>query len=224
MAWTTRRTLNTALRDVRDQIAAMGNLVERASLDAVQAVIEDDHDLAHQIIEQDDRINELRYKIEEGCLDILRTHQPAKIQLRTVLAATHIATNLERMGDYAKEIACIRLQMGHDSLPSPAAKLPALASSVSNLLQQVLLAFAQDDVQSAQNIVDQVCLVNKKFRGLAESVTEKMSEKKTKHFEQGAYLLEIAHHLERTGERVINIAERILFVRTGALQEIDRDE
>ena len=224
VAWTTRRTLNTALRNVRGQIAGMGDLVERAILNAVEAVVGDDHDLARQIIEEDERINELRYTIEEECLDILRAHHPARIQLRTVLAATHIGTNLERMGDYAKQIARIRLQMGHDSLPSPVARIPALAQEVSTLLQQVLLAFAQDDVESASKIVDQVSLVNKKFQGLTESVTEKMSEKKTRQFEQGACLLEVVHHLERTGERVTNIAERIVFVRTGALEEVDRQE
>jgi phosphate transport system protein len=202
----------------------MGSLVEGAILGAVDAVVQDDHDLARQVIEEDERINALRYGVEEECLDILRTHHPASVQLRTILAATHIATNLERMGDYAKEIAQIRLQMGHEPLPSPATEIPGLAQEVTTLLQQVLLAFAQDDVQEAKQVADRASVVNKGFRGLTEGLTEKMTEKKTRRFERGARLLEIIHHLERTGERVTNIAERIVFVRTGALEEIDRED
>jgi putative Mg2+ transporter-C (MgtC) family protein len=224
VTWTTRRTLNTALRNVRGQIAAMGNLAERAILNAVEAVVEADHDLARQIIQGDERINDLRYRIEEECLEILRTHHPANIQLRTVLAATHIAANLERMGDYATEIAQVRLLMANDPLPSSAVEISDLARQITALLQEVLIAFAEDDVKATRRIVDQVSLVDGRFQSLTESITEKMSEKKARHLEQGAFLLEIIHHLERTGERVTGIAERIVFVRTGALREIDREE
>ena len=222
--WTTRRTLNTALRQVRNQIADMGNMVERAIIDAVRAVAKNDHDLASQIVEEDDQVNDLRYQIEDGCLDILRTYRPGQIQLRTVLAATHIAVNLERMGDYAKEIAKIRLELGHEPLLPSLDSISAMAQDVSSLLHQVLIAFAADDIEAAKWIADQVSAIDASYQEIVKSTTETMSEKKTKHFEQGASLLNIAQHLKRVGERVTNIAERIVFVRTGALEEIDREE
>jgi len=221
---TTRRTLNTALRQVRNQIADMGNMVERAITDAVRSVTERDRDLAIQIIEEDDQVNDLRYQIEEECLDILRTHRPGQIQLRSVLAATHIAINLERMGDYAKEIAKIRLELGNEPLSPSLDTISAMAQDVSSLLHQVLIAFAADDIEAAKWIADQVSTVDASYQEIVTATTEKMSEKKTKRFEQGASLLTIAHHLKRAGERVTNIAERIIFVRTGALEEIDREE
>ncbi len=224
VAWTTRRTLNTALRQVRGRIAAMGNLVERAIGDAVKAVTDKDLELARQVVVEDARINDLRYLVEEECLDILKTYHPAKIQLRTVLAATHIVTNLERMGDYAKQIAQIRLLMGTQSLPAPVTEIPVFAKQVCALRQQVLSAFAEDDIEAAKRIADQSSIVDKRYQSLTETVTERMSEKKTRHFERGTYLLNIAYYLKRAGERVTNIAERIVFVRTGALEEIDREE
>jgi phosphate transport system regulatory protein PhoU len=224
IALSTRHTLNTALRQVRRRIATMGDLVERALKGAIQAMIEDDHNLALQIVEEDERINDLRYGVEEECLDILRRHHPAKIQLRTVLAAAHIATNLERIGDYAKEIARIRLQIGHEALLEPMVKTPAMVEQVCDLLQQILIAFAKDDVKAAQRIREQVTILDRDYEDIVEAVTQKMSEKKTRHFERGAYLLNIAYYMRRAGERVINIAERIIFVRTGALAELDRDD
>jgi phosphate transport system regulatory protein PhoU len=219
----TRRTLNIALRRVRSRIAAMGQIVEQALKDATLAVTEDDHVLARQILANDEQVNELRYQIEEECLDILRSDRPAKIQLRTVLAATHIATNLERMGDYAKEIAQIRLQIGHAPLPVAADQIRSMAEQVCSLLEQVLAAYDQDDIETAQKIGQQASTIDRDYQDVVETVTTRMSERKNKRFEQGASLLNIAYHLKRAGERVTNIAERIVFVRTGTLIEIERD-
>ena len=141
----TRRTLNTALRQVRAQIQAMGQLVARAISSAVQAALQDDHILAYQVIDADEEVNQLRYQVEEACIDILRTHKPQTIQLRIVLAATSVATNLERIGDYAKEIAQIRLDLGHEPLVGPVAQLSAMADRDSELIREIVRAFADDD-------------------------------------------------------------------------------
>ena len=223
-ALSTRRTLNTALRQVRRQIALMGNLADRAINDSVRAVVEDDHDLAHRVIEGDEQINRLRYQVEEGCLEILRTHGPGKIQLRIVLAAVHVATNLERMGDYAKEIARIRRQMEHEPLLKPVSQIPVMADQVRDMLQRALAAFAEDDVEAANSIAKEIAIVDTTYDDIVETVTGMMSEKRSVHFERGTCLLDVVYHLKRAGERVINIAERIVFVRTGALEEIDREE
>ncbi len=220
----TRRTLRTALGRVRGYILAMGQMVESAIVASVRAVVVGDRDLAQQVIDQDDEINILRYRVEEECLAILRTHQPQKIQLRTVLAATHIATNLERMGDYAKEIARVRQQMGQDSLRLAADDLTAMADQACELLHQVLAAFDQDDVAAAEGITERVSVVDRRYEEIVEMITEKMTDKRTRRFERGANALNVAYHLKRTAERVTNIAERIIFVRTGALAELERQD
>jgi phosphate transport system protein len=221
---TTRRTLNTALRQVRNRILAMGNLVDQAIRDAIQAAVEDDHELAKRVIEEDDEINELRYKIEEECLEILRTHSPVKIEMRSVLAASQIATNLERMGDYAKEIAQLRVQKGDELLPSAQATVIDMTDLATRLLQEALAAFASNDVEAARRICNRTASINALHDVFVATVTETMTQKKTRRFDRGAALLTIAYDLKRIGERIVNIAERIVFVRTGALAEIDRPE
>jgi putative Mg2+ transporter-C (MgtC) family protein len=215
---TTRRTLRVTLHQVRGRIVAMGNLVEQAIADAVQAVVDDDHDLATRVVEADEQINELRFKI------VLRTQHPVKIEMRTVLAAGQVATNLERMGDYAKEIAQVRLRMGHEQFPVSLEPLTEMAERTTGLLEGALAAVIQDDVGAAQRIGEEVTGIDALHDEIVETVTERMTEKKTRHFERGASLLTIAYVLKRVGERTINIAERIVFVRTGALEEIDRPE
>jgi len=224
MVRSTQHTLHTSLSQVRDEILLMKNLADRALRTAIRAVVQDDHLLAQQVIEQDAEINSLRYQVEEACLEILREHSPKKLQLRTVLAATHVATNLERVGDYAKEIAQIRLQMGHESLLPLMDMIQDMGDQVRTLLGSVVDAFGDDDIAAAEKIVEQVAEVDQIYEQIVERVTSRMTDKKTKHFERGANLLTVAYHLKRTGERVTNIAERIIFVRTGALAELDRDD
>jgi phosphate transport system regulatory protein PhoU len=219
----TRRTLNVELRDVRDRITAMGQLSAQAIELAVHAFIEDDHALAQRIIDDDAAINHLRYTVEQECVEILRGYHPIKIELRTVLAATHIVTNLERIGDYGKEIAEVRLSMGHQRLLEPMDDLVEMTRQVCTLLQEVLVAFGQDDVPRAERVADQIALLDEQYASLVEHVTDRMTDKKTKHFERGAGPLTVAYHIKRAGERVTNIAERIVFVRTGALAELDRE-
>jgi phosphate transport system regulatory protein PhoU len=220
----TRRTLNTSLRRVRERIVAMGRLVTRAIQSSVQAAVQGDEELAQETVERDLDVDDLRYRIEEECLDILRAHRPRGPELRTVVAATHVATNLERIGDYAKEIALFSLQAEHEPLRAPLDKVPLMADQVCDLLQQVLTAFGEDDVAAAEQIIEEMTRFDQRYEEIVEAVTDKMSEKKTRHFERGAYLLNLVIHLKRAGERVANIAKRIVFVRTGALAEIDREE
>ena len=220
----TRRTLKKALRTVRQQIEAMQHLVTGALTTAVRAAVEDDHVLAAQVIEDDLDVNDLRYRIEETCLEILRTHHPQRIQLRTVLAANDVATNLERIGDYAKAIAQVRLRLGHDPLLGPLGDLSTMSGEASALVEQAIDAYLRDDVEGAHAVAARASEVDRLHTSIVDAVTEKMTDKKTKHFERGASTMTIAYHLKRAGERATNIAERIVFVRTGALAELDRED
>ncbi|MBN1640207.1 MAG: phosphate signaling complex protein PhoU [Anaerolineae bacterium] len=217
-----RRTLKRALRTVRQQLEAMEHMVTQALSWAVRAAVEDDHVLAAQVVEDDLDVNDLRYRIEEACLDILRTHHPQRIQLRTVLAANDVATNLERIGDYAKAIAQIRLRLEHEPLLGPLDELSVMAQQVCNLLHESVDAFLRDDVEAARAISERANEIDRLHTAIVDSITERMTDKKTKHFERGASTLTIAYHVKRAGERATNVAERIVFVRTGALAELDR--
>lgn len=219
-----RRTLNVSLFRVRVEIVEMGNLVGQAVRNAIRAVVQDNHVLARQIVEGDERVNQLRYQIEEDCLDILRTHHPGKTQLRTVLAANHIATDLERVGDYGKEIAQICLQMRQEPLLTPLLKTPPMADRVCDMLQRVLIAFSEDDVEAARGICAELQIVDKSYHEIVRTVTEMMGQDKSGRAERGTHLLNVAYYLKRVGERVTNIAERAVFVRTGTLAELAPEE
>ena len=140
-----------------------------------------------------------------------------------MLAATHIATGLERIGDYAREIAQIRLQVGDNALFGPTEILTSMASQTHDLLLQAVHAFARDDVSAAERIGREIMAVDRQYEEIVEAVTDRMTDKKTKHFERGATALNVAYQLKRAAERVTSIVERIIFVRTGALAELEEE-
>src|SRR5512145_1439545 len=109
---TTRVAFVTALQELRDDVLRMGSMVNTAIDDAVRALKESNLALAGQIIVEDEKINELRFEIEEHCVKLIARQQPMAGDLRTIITAMNIALELERMGDHAKGIAVIVQRMG----------------------------------------------------------------------------------------------------------------
>ena len=115
----TRGTLERELERTRSDILRMGSLVENAIERSVQALKTRDYDLAQQVVNDDDTINRLRYDIEEQCLALIATQQPAASDLRTTIAVTHIAVELERIADHAEGIAEIAKRIFDEPLLKP---------------------------------------------------------------------------------------------------------
>jgi phosphate transport system protein len=134
-----------------------------------------------------------------------------------------IVTELERMGDYAKGIARINLVMGEQPLLKPLIDIPRMAAKCRDMLHRALQAFVQRDVALAQAIpaddqeVD--ALYDQVYR---ELLTFMMADPRT--IDRATHLLWVAHNLERTADRVINICERVIFTVTGEMKELDTDE
>ncbi|RLC90574.1 MAG: phosphate transport system regulatory protein PhoU, partial [Chloroflexi bacterium] len=107
----TRETFDHELADLRDKILHLSEMVETAIHISIQALKEQNLDLARQVIAGDEQINARRYDLEEQCLKLIATQQPAAGDLRAIVAAIHIATELERMGDYASGIAELAIRL-----------------------------------------------------------------------------------------------------------------
>ena len=214
-----RQTFHHNIEALQDKILLMGSRVEGALADAVIALKKRDHKVCRQIIAHDQTINEARYELEGGTLMLIATQQPMARDLRTLAAVLEIASELERIGDYAKGIANISLMIGDDPLVKPLIDVPAMAEICVDMLHRALDAFVQDDDQAAEAIAkedDQIdALYNQVYR---ELMTYVIADPKT--IEQVSYLLWVAHNLERAADRVTNICERVIFTVTGELIDI----
>ena len=220
MATNPKGTFHRELEKLQDQVLILGSLVGDALVSSVTFLKKRDLAGSKRLIERDQMINEKRFDIEEQTLALIALHQPVARDLRTLGAILEVATELERIGDYAKGIGKINLLIGEDPLIKPLVDLPLMADKAYAMLQHALQAFVSRDLDAARAVPaedDEVDgLYNQVYR---ELITYILSEPSS--IEQANYLLWAAHNLERAADRVSNICERTVFTATGEMSELD---
>jgi phosphate transport system protein len=218
-----REVFDRELERLQDELLALGLMVERAIVDSVEILKQRDQQGAQQLIAADRALNKMRFTIEFDTLVLIATQQPMAVDLRTLAAVLEIAGELERMGDYAKGIAKITLKMGEEPFIKPLVDIPRMAEKARDMLHQALEAFVQRNVDLARSIPSQDdemdALYNQVYR---ELMTYVIADPKL--IERASYLIWVAHNLERTADRVLNICERVIFTVTGDLLELDKGE
>jgi len=198
-------------------------MVEEAIQGAVSSLKAKDVESARQIYDADRQINKKQFEIEESVIVLIATQQPMARDLRLLAAILEVTTELERMGDYAKGIARITVKIGEEPFIKPLIDVPRMAEVCVDLLHRALTALVEKDAEAARaipkedDIVDQ--LYNQIYR---ELMTFMLADPST--IDQANHLLWVAHNLERVADRVTNICERIVFVVTGEMMEMDRTD
>jgi len=208
------------LHRLQDEVLELGAMAERAITESVQVLKERDVTHARAIIEADRHINEKRYAIENEALTLIATQQPMAGDLRTLAAILEIASELERMADYAKGIANIAVMIAAEPLVKPLMDVPRMAAKACDMLHRSLEAFIRQDVEAARAIPKEDTEVDRLYEQIyRELVTYIMADPRV--IEQANKLTWVAHNLERVADRVGNICERIVFSITGHGEELD---
>ena len=214
-----RKTFETEIKQVKDDVLMLGSMVEQSIIGSVEALKKRDLKAAQKILEGDRAINKKRFAIETELMILIATQQPMAHDLRLLASTLEIVSELERMGDYAKGIANINIRMGDEELLKPLIDIPRMAEKGVDMLHRSLTAFVNEDIETARkipvedDIVD--ALYNQVYR---ELMTFIIADPKT--IERANWLLWVAHNLERFADRVTNICERTVFIATGELTEI----
>jgi len=216
----TRETLTRQIHQLQDEILLLGSMVEQAMLTAVDALKRRDGVVAKKIYSDDRLINEKRFAIENAVLITIATQQPMARDLRFIAAVLVIAIELERMGDYARGIAEIVVRMGYQPPVKPLIDLPHMAEMARAMLRDALDAYVQRDVAAAKALPARDDAVD----ALNDRIYHELIDIMIRHPDtvaRATYLLWITHNIERMADRVTNIAERIVFMVTGELVEMD---
>ena len=215
-----RETFERELRRLQDEMLLLASMVDRAIGDSVDALRRLDGQAARQVVEGDGAINAKRYLIEDSAITTIATQQPMARDLRTILAVLHITIELERMGDYASGIAKIVLMHGDDELLKPLIDIPRMADLDRSMLRRSIDAFVNRDVELARRVGmeddDIDAIQDQVYR---ELLTYVMQDPRT--INRATWLIWVAHNLERIADRVTNICERVVFLVTGQIQEIN---
>jgi len=213
-----RGVLQSELEEIFDDLTQMGGLVERAIIQSVEALSDQDVELAQQIIDQDEQVNRLRFDIEDRCFTVLATQQPVARDLRAIVTALNIITDLERMGDYAKGIGQLVIRMQGEDLFLSLDRMPDMAEMVRSMVHAALEAFVEQDINRARQLFEMEDQVDHMYREIFEAAIRDMISG-AHSVRRGMHLLFAAHNLERIGDRVTNICERIIFMSTGVMEE-----
>jgi len=208
------------LEALHAELRSLGQLVVAAIGWSLDALNRQDATVARRVIDDDRAIDRAQYTLEEHAIAVIATQQPVAGDLRQLIATIETAAELERIADYAKSIAKVVIRSaGQESIELPAG-IPQMAERAFEMLNQALEAFIRQDGDAARQLGaadDQVDALNQQVH--AELIDRLQRESAS--VDQLAHLLTVTHNLERIADRTTNIAERVVFMVSGAQIELN---
>ena len=216
----TREAYHKALKEVQDELGAMASLVAAAIKNSIEALKERDIEASKLVVRNDVHINKKRFDIEEKCIRLIATQQPMAVDLRTLAAIINVITDLERIGDHAEGIAKISIAIGNEPLVKPLVDMPVMADKALSMLTRCMQAFMDRNAEAAKKICDEDDEVDALYDTIYNDLVLLMIEN-PKMIKDATYLIWAAHNIERMADRVTNIAERVVYMVTGKMEEMN---
>ncbi|OGQ53109.1 MAG: phosphate transport system regulatory protein PhoU [Deltaproteobacteria bacterium RIFCSPLOWO2_02_FULL_53_8] len=216
----TREAYHKQLKDVQDDLSRLAEMVAIALKDSMDALGKRDIEASSRIIKNDVFVNNRRFEIEERCIYLIATQQPMAVDLRTLAAIINVVTDLERIGDHAEGIARISISIGDKPLVKPLVDMPVMAAKAMSMLTRCMQAFIERDAETAKMICDEDDEVDALYDAIYDELIHLMIEN-PQMIKEATYLIWAAHNIERIADRVTNIAERVVYMVTGKMQEMN---
>jgi phosphate transport system protein len=217
----TVKAFDNDIGELRGLISQMGGLAEEAIDKAMQALQRNDLALAEQVRVADKQIDVIEAEVERLAVRIIALRAPMAVDLREVVAALKIAGVVERIGDYAKNIAKRVPMIESEHRIEPISILPAMGRMASEMVHDVLDAFAARDAEEAVRVVESDNALDDFYDSIFRTLVTYMVEN-PRTIGQVAHLLFVAKNLERIGDHATNVAEMVYFAATGT-QMVDRE-
>jgi len=216
-----RSEFQKSLEELQQEILKMGGLVEENIATSIESLVKQNLDLIDKVFAVEDIIDRMELDIEDTCIRLIATQQPLAKDLRKISSAFKIITDLERMADYAVDIAKITKRIGHEPLIKPLIDLPHMALLAQKMVKDSLDAYVHENQQLAVSLAasdDKVDHLNKQV--FSELLILMMENPRT--IKQAAYLLSVSRCLERIADHATNIAERVIYLING--RRVDLNE
>lgn len=215
-----RETLDREMREIKDEVLRMGSLVAVQISAAIASLVGHDADAASAVIVADGRINEAQRHVSSLIVTTIATQQPVARDLRFLLGLDHVTYELERMGDHAASVA----KQARKLAPLPPLKryvdLPRMGEQAAELVRGVLRALVDLDVEQARQVAAGDDEIDHLYHATFAEVLDLMRADPA-NVERGTRILFAAHYLERIGDRVTNIAEDVVFLATGDIEDLN---
>ena len=220
----TVKAFDNEISQLRGLIAEMGGLAEVAIRDAISALVEHDDEMARIVVANDARIDALEAEVDRLAVRVIALRAPMADDLREVIAALKISGVLERIGDYAKNIAKAVNKVEGRAQIEPLTLVPAMADIAGGMVRDVLNAYGARDPQLSVEVIRRDEKVDNFYDSIFRNLVAHMMENPAT-ISSAAQLLFVARNLERIGDHATNIAEMVYFAATGEYcSERDRPE
>ena len=210
----TVKSFDGEISQLRGLIAEMGGLAEVAIRDAIDALTSHDDDLARQVITADARLDALEAEVDRLAVRTIALRAPMADDLRDVIAALKISGVLERIGDYAKNIARRIPQIEGEHRIEPVSIIPAMGRMAGEMVRDALDAFGARDADAALSVCESDRALDDFYDSIFRTLVTYMVENPAT-ISQVAHLLFVAKNLERIGDHATNVAEMVYYAATG---------
>jgi phosphate transport system protein len=207
-------------KEVQDKVLAMGDLVAKEISKSIEALKARDLKMAHRIIADDAKIDDMRFAIEGKCIELMGMPKLTICDRRVIVSVLSISTELERIGDYAEGNAKIVVMIGDEPPLKPLIDIPRMAEITVEMIDKSLKSFVDRNVKLAKHVVTMDTSVDGLYdQVFRELLTFMMIDPKT--INRATRLIWVAHNLERAADRVTNICERVVFTVTGKMEDLE---
>jgi phosphate transport system protein len=214
-----RPSLDTEQRKVRDLVLEMGAMVDVAIVDAIGALVDRDVQMASQVITGDAKVNSRHAQVHEHCLSVILTQAPVARDLREILGFLHMSDELERMGDHCVNVARIARNLADLPPLGAPVDLAVLSRICAEQVRDMLNALVGRDVDRAREIAGRDDRVDRIYHRIVDDILQVMVADSRKVY-AGTQLILVAMNLERIADRVTNLAEDLVFLETGNVEEL----
>lgn len=215
-----REAFDQALRALEEDLLRMGSLAGDLIHRAVEALKARDIEAAEAVIAEDDVVDRMHLDIEDRVVKLLATQQPMASDLRVLTSALAISIDLERLADHAEGISKATKRLAHQPPVKPLVDIPYMERLVQEMLRDALQAFVRRDPALAEALAAKDDLVDAlRSQVFRELITYMMEDPRT--ISRALDLVLVAQHLERAGDHITNIAERVIYMVTGEMRELN---
>jgi len=215
-----RATFDRALESVKDDVLRLGARVEDALERAGRALVQRDSDLADQVRWDDAQVNELQRQINTEITTLIATQGPVARDVRVLLALYHAAAELERMGDYAVNIAKLAQQLATEPETPILKQIPRMEQICREQLRLAMRALVDISEEAARRVCERDDELDHLYNSVYEDAVQLMTVA-PERARQATHMLFTAHHLERLGDRVTNIGEDVVYLATGQVEDLN---
>ncbi|CDM69094.1 Phosphate-specific transport system accessory protein PhoU homolog [Clostridium bornimense] len=215
-----RKAFDKSLHNMHNALLRMGSKVEKQLRTSIESLEKRDIELAKQVVKEDDKVDDMQKEIENMCISLIAMEHPLASDLRDVFSGIKIATDLERMGDHAVDIAKITKRISADNEIEIMPDLVNMTSIVIEMIKGCLDAYIDKNLDKCYEIANKDNQVDDIYKKVFKDIFAAMDKDKSFINEHSQFLF-VCKYLERLGDRCTNICESTIYLITGKIEDLN---